>query len=137
MNMREIRHRLEVRIASGLLLIAAALGALVYGFVGRSSLCGTHVHRRVPSPDASLEAVVFDMDCGAATGFNTQVAILRKPAAASVSTESAVFVINGIHQIDIRWTDLRTLAVPVPRIPGGDRIFKQDQAKAGVQVRYE
>lgn len=50
-----------------------AFGFLAGGF--GSAMCGTYVSDEVPSPNKKLKAVVFQIDCGATTGFNTHVAI--------------------------------------------------------------
>ena len=46
------------------------------GVTAACSLCGNDISQTVPSPAGGLKAVVFDRDCGATTGFSTQVSIL-------------------------------------------------------------
>lgn len=57
-------------------LVGIALFALVF-LASRlgSAMCGTYVSDEVLSPNKKLKAVVFQIDCGATTGFNTHVAI--------------------------------------------------------------
>ena len=40
------------------------------------SLCGNQIHDEIHSADAELRAVIFQRDCGATTGFATQISIL-------------------------------------------------------------
>ena len=40
-------------------------------------MCGNQVISETPSPDNKHKAVVFVRDCGATTGFSTQVSILK------------------------------------------------------------
>lgn len=40
------------------------------------SACANRVLRELPSPDGSRRAVIFDRDCGATTGFSTQVSVV-------------------------------------------------------------
>ena len=59
-------------------------------------LCANEEMLRVPSPDAKLEAVIFQRDCGATTGFSTQVSIV--PKGASLPNEGGnVFVADTDH----------------------------------------
>ncbi|RYG63916.1 hypothetical protein EON80_20235 [bacterium] len=39
--------------------------------------CTNTILQEIPSPDGQRKAVVFGRDCGATTGFNTQVSVLR------------------------------------------------------------
>jgi hypothetical protein len=41
-------------------------------------MCATTIIDRFPSPDRQREAVLFQIDCGATTGFNSQVAIVAQ-----------------------------------------------------------
>jgi hypothetical protein len=42
------------------------------------SMCGNHLISQTVSPDSRYRAVVFVRDCGATTGFSTQVSILKE-----------------------------------------------------------
>lgn len=62
--------------------IGGAIGALVLlvfigGYLLLGAMCSNEVISESKSPDGSLEAVVFQRDCGATTGFSTQVSIFR------------------------------------------------------------
>ena len=50
---------------------------LVLSISGCESTCSNQVLQEVPSPDKQLEAVVFQRDCGATTGFSTQVSVIK------------------------------------------------------------
>ena len=39
-------------------------------------MCGNDVTNEVASPDGKIKAVVFERDCGATTGFSTQISVL-------------------------------------------------------------
>lgn len=56
----------------GICLIVFA-GGLMYLFQG---MCGNYIHKTIASPEATLKAVIFQRDCGATTGFSTQISIL-------------------------------------------------------------
>src|SRR5258708_5279519 len=81
MNARKMAVRLV-----GTLVLAGILFVMLAGilFVGCARLldvsfdmCGNTVVQTVPSPDGQLKVIIFERDCGATTGFSTQVSILR------------------------------------------------------------
>jgi hypothetical protein len=41
-----------------------------------SDMCGNSIVRRIASPDARYEAVLFERNCGATTGFATHVSVV-------------------------------------------------------------
>ena len=45
-----------------------------------SGLCGNDVIEEVVSPNGKTKALVFQRDCGATTGFSTQISILSYQA---------------------------------------------------------
>ena len=70
------------KIAIGLAaLIVVAVGALVLLAYALSSafddMCGNAMIAEYPSPNGKLKAVVFERNCGATTGFSTQVSVLQ------------------------------------------------------------
>lgn len=50
---------------------------LMISISGCESMCANEVLHEIPSPDKQLKAVVFQRDCGATTGFSTQVSIMK------------------------------------------------------------
>lgn len=72
------------------LLVAVAVLAAVAGCdVG----CDDEVVSTVASPSHTTSAVVFNRNCGATTGFNTQVSIVQ--AGASPSGAGNVLILDG------------------------------------------
>ena len=59
-------------------------------------LCANDEVVRIPSPDTKFEAVVFQRDCGATTGFSTQVSVVTRGA--SLPNEAGnVFIADTDH----------------------------------------
>lgn len=56
--------------------IIAIAAAFVVAWQMFGSLCGNEVIAEVPSPDGKYKVVVFQRDCGATTGFSTQLSLL-------------------------------------------------------------
>jgi hypothetical protein len=73
------------RISRGVLLLTVvgiAASVVLWRVVASSAagLCGNKVLRTIPAPDGASRAVIFKRDCGATTGFSTQVDVLATDA---------------------------------------------------------
>jgi hypothetical protein len=66
----------KILLAAILTLISGvgALGWLVISAL--EDLCGNDPISETPSPNGQMKVVVFQRDCGATTGFSTQVSVL-------------------------------------------------------------
>jgi len=95
-----------------------------------SSMCGNQVLQEIPSPDKKLKAVVFQRDCGATTGFSTQLSIIKANEKLP-NSKGNVFSADTDHgkvpagpgggpQVDVAWIGLHDLEV---RYPQRARIF--------------
>jgi hypothetical protein len=97
--------------AGGLVVLLALAVVCLYRLL--EPTCGNQVLAQVASPDALWKAVVFQRDCGATTGFSTQVSILR--ADDTLSGSGNVFTADtnrgaapdgpgGGPEVLVRWT---------------------------------
>jgi hypothetical protein len=78
---------------------------------------------RIPSPDGKIEAVIFERDCGATTGFSTQISILHKGASIRSGTGNAIVgdsnrgaapvAKSGGPPAQIRWLTNRRVVITV------------------------
>ncbi len=59
-------------------LLVAACVALYLFFSSLPDMCGNEIFQEVYSPSHQYKAVLFQRDCGATTGFSTQVSILNE-----------------------------------------------------------
>jgi hypothetical protein len=109
--------------------ILALIMPLLAGCI--SDTCKNEVKQSLMSPSGKLSAVVFSRDCGATTGFSTQVSII--PAGRSVPNEAGnTFITSGKIDLILQWqTDSNF------RIQGaGESVFKQETQVTGVTVKY-
>lgn len=67
------------KIAISLLLLILGVPLVIAGLFiyTADDMCGNEVYSEVLSPDGEYKAVVFQRDCGATTGFSTQVSIIH------------------------------------------------------------
>jgi hypothetical protein len=98
-----------------------------------TNFCRTTVHRTIPSPDGKRHAVVFDIDCGAAGSFNTQVSITPSDQPFSPDESPSSFAVHGQHDLGVRWLNDRALEI---HVPPDERIYHQDRLQAGVTITY-
>jgi hypothetical protein len=56
--------------------LVATAGGVLFAAGRQSGLCENTPLAEVPSPGGTRKAVVFQRDCGATTGFSTQVSVL-------------------------------------------------------------
>jgi len=99
-------------------IIATIIALTIIGLIGlfiyfAGGMCGNQIHKEYLSPDKSLKALVFQRDCGATTGFSTQISILDSNE--KLENENGnIFVIKG-HPDDVapvlNWTSQNVLNI--------------------------
>jgi hypothetical protein len=126
----------------GVRMRRTAVGAFaLLSTIGCDDLCSNKVLTDVASSDAHNHVVVFTRDCGATTGFSTQVSIL--PVGRAISDGGNVLIVdddqgrapNGLGggpSVAVRWIDARTVELHYDRRV---RVFKQEAVRDGIQVR--
>jgi len=141
-----VAHLLKV-IGAGLagLIALVAIPVLVFAFLlsGTSELCGNSPLLEVPSPTGNLKAVVFERNCGATTGFSTQVSVLC--AASSLPNEGGnLFVADTNHNaapsgpgggplVQVVWVGPSAIRIwhhPLARV------IRSEPSANGVRVEY-
>ena len=105
--------------------------------------CTNEVIIRLASPDSKREAVMFQRDCGATSGYSTQISIVEVGQApvgggntfrADDNHGAAKVGEWGGSWAEIKWLASDRLLV---RHADKSRIFEQDNSVAGVSVSYE
>ena len=105
--------------------------------------CGNYVASRADAPGGALSAVMFQRDCGATTGFTTQVSILR-PGELPNGKGNAFIADDdrgaaragdwGGPWAEIQWLGPDCLRI---RYASGTRIFLRREEEAGVRIIYQ
>lgn len=105
--------------------------------------CNNIIIDQSTAPNGSYNAVIFQRDCGATTGFSTQVSLLDSNEKPSGSAN--VFIVDNDHgaadvgkwggpEAEMQWISDDHLLV---RFAAKSRIFKQETSVSGVQISYE
>lgn len=80
-----------------------------------------------------MKAVVFNRNCGATTGFNTQVSIIS--ASAALPDEGGnTLILGGAVPLKVEWRSDSMLQLYGL---GPARLFKQQHAVTGVSIIYD
>lgn len=106
--------------------------------------CHNSIIREVPSLDSQSKAVVFQRDCGATTGFSTQVSILSAQAALP-NDGGNIFVADTNHgaapsgqgggpDVLISWLSATRLKIVYDH---RDRTFNKQTQHQGISIIYQ
>lgn len=109
-----------------------------------ASGCANEVLLQVTSPDAKMKAVVFQRDCGATTGFSTQVSIVQNPSelpnesgnafVADTNHGAAPDVPGGGPEVSVSW--LSSTELVISHHPAA-RVFSTQGSVGSTKVHYE
>lgn len=121
-------------IIAVLIPVVGYTGYILWGFYELLfNYCATTEHRTVPSPDLSRVAIVFDIDCGATTDFNTQVSIVGIGDNFSPDRNPSILSIRGQRALYMRWVSDKILEVSLPQ---HGRIYRKDDHAGDVEIQY-
>jgi hypothetical protein len=93
--------------------------------------CDDEVVSSTSSPSHALSAVVFNRNCGATTGFNTQVSLVRSGTVPSGAGNT--LILDGSIPLKFLWVSESKLQITGL---GSAKVFKQEQTVAGVSIAY-
>lgn len=129
----------------GVLAIAGVcLGVVAFAVASFfSDMCGNKVLEEVPSPGARYKAVAFERDCGATTGFSTQVSILSADEGdpedagnafqANTDRGAAPSGPGGGPKVSLEWVADETLVITYD---SRARVGKPESYLEGVNIEY-
>jgi hypothetical protein len=122
---------------------ATLLAALFFLASGCSDGCNNSLVTRSDSPDGRHSAVMFQRDCGATTGFSTQVSVLAtgddlsgfgNAFRADDDQGMAVAGAWGGPWAELKWLSPDHLLV---KYAVGSRIFARASQVSGVRISYQ
>lgn len=114
----------------GSFIFVLMISALLAGCEG--DMCGNEISQNIASPSGSYVAYVFSRNCGATTGFNTQVSVL--PSTAKPPHDSGnLYISSQQTPVRLQWQSDKVL-----KISGAidTSTIKQVTTVGGVQVIY-
>lgn len=136
-------------LATFTLLLAAGIAGVVWLGQSTSDMCADTLIGESPSPNGKLKAVLFQIDCGATTGFNSHVTIM--PSNSSLSNESQGVFENrsffaadtnggktpagkdGGPEVRLRWGSDTVLEIDYHDLA---RVIRAEKTSKGVSIGY-
>lgn len=116
-----------------LAIVACALGAFYY-FANAFDPCDTVVKNVAKSPDSKKQVVMFERECGATAGFNTQASVAPIGRSFSADRNPAFFVVAGRHNLNIAWIGNAIVEIAIPQ---GEKVYKSEASADDVAIRYK
>jgi hypothetical protein len=124
-------------------MLKSASPLLILACSACSDTCNNDVQRAAEAPDGEHTAILFQRDCGATTGFSTQVSVLDagdRPLGggnvfvADTDRGSAEPASWGGPWADVTWRSPQHLVI---RYDARSRVFERAGQISGVRVTYE
>ncbi len=129
------------------ILFITSLAALMDHLFG--DMCADTVISQTASPDGKLKAVIFQINCGATTDFNSHVALMSTSSTLATESESlfgsrSLFAadtnhgkaptgIGGGPEVRIRWKADRRLEIQYHELA---RIIRANSSAKGIDIDY-
>jgi hypothetical protein len=133
------------KLLYGLLILVSLLAAmyacthLLWG-----GMCGNQIIEEIPSPNKEFKAVIFTRDCGATTGYSTQLSIIKISAnleneggnvlTMSDKTGDGLTSENGGVKVEATWSTDTTITIYLDNRT--DFITHVDEIN-GIKVSYK
>lgn len=116
------------------LLVVVVFAVIVYvselPFFG----CGDSVVSESVSPNGQLVAVVFLRNCGATTGYSTQVSLRRSAEPFDSEKQSPFLILDDDGKVVLSWREQSRLVIRLPREP---KVVRKESEQSGVSIEYE
>ena len=102
-------------------------------FAGCDDGCDNEMLLQSRSPSGAHDAVVFRRSCGATTGYSTHVSVLP-PSRTAVAGGGNVLVLDGDHQLALKWSGDRMLRIIGPNQV---QVFRREGTIDDLRITYE
>lgn len=125
-------------VATFLILLGILFAIVLDGLNDLSDeMCATTIFDQSPSPSGKLTAVLYEIDCGATTGFNRHISIV------SVDTDlkkknpnlgTSPFALRGDPNVKMRWPNSDQLEIQYPESAS---VIRAEGKSKGVLLDYK
>ena len=98
-------------------------------------MCGNEISQEILSPNGKLKAVIFTRNCGATTGFSTQISLLPKTQKL-LNSGGNIFTTDWYGQppIEVNWVSNEQLIIKYPREA---KTFTKETDFDDITIKYE
>ena len=127
-----------------IIVILAFLIGIIYLVFQPSEMCGNHLIESKFSPNKQFKVIIFSRDCGATTGYSTQISIVNYDEKLEKNENGNIFIadynhgeakMNGeIINVNTKWLNDKTLIIEYDEKA---RIFKNEDSEDGINILYK
>ncbi len=127
-----------------LILFFVLLIGVIFLIFRPDEMCGNKLIETSYSPNKELKILIFSVDCGATTGFSTQMSLVDSDYELDKNDNGNIFVADSNHgkantngeliQLKIKWIDNENVEVYYAK---NARVFKDKSSKKGVEILYK
>jgi hypothetical protein len=135
----------EAKIMAAIVMAPLFLG-LIAGFIGPKifeNSCKNQIVKSYASPDNKYEIVLFQRDCGATTGFSTQVSVIQTGRELP-GKKGNIFIADdgdtpvplgswGGPLVEIKWIAQDKVIIEYPK---GSRVFVNENRYKTIKIEY-
>ncbi|MBF5093951.1 hypothetical protein F1643_05095 [Azospirillum sp. INR13] len=92
-----------------------------------------------PSPDGKVSVVIYSVDCGATTGFNTRATFAPANRKFDPDGSKQFLYVRGQHDFHVRWIDAATVEITAANAAaafGEGNIVQRENSMNGVVISY-
>ena len=128
-----------IRSAVTFVVLVGILAALVLDGLGNLSdeMCATTIFEQSASPSGKLKAVVYQVDCGATTGFNRHVSIVSSDTDLTKKNPklgTSSLALKDAPEVKMVWLSSNRLEVQYPE---STNVLRSEPKSEGVAIEYK
>lgn len=139
---------MRMRNRAILWILVGGIGASIFGLLPfvifliymEFSACSVIVDSTTPSPDENYTIVVYEVDCGATTRFNTQANLVPAGKKFSPDVGNRFLSMYGHHARSVKWLTSETIEIKLfddAESPVGETIFQKENTVNKISIIYK
>jgi Family of unknown function (DUF5412) len=127
-----------------LILFVGIFVGMLFMVFSPDEMCGNHLVQQSLSPNKNLKVIIFSVDCGATTGFSTQISVVNSDYILEKNEKGNVFIADDDHgksktngeiiDLNVKWVDNDNIIIEYDK---NARVFKDKSSKKGVNITYK
>ncbi|WP_434615285.1 DUF5412 family protein [Azospirillum sp. B2RO_4] len=102
-------------------------------------MCRVDNFGETPSPDGKVAVVIYSVDCGATTGFNTRATLAPANRKFDPDGSKQFLYVRGQHDLHVRWIDAATVEITASNAAeafGEGNVVQRESSMDGVAISY-
>ncbi len=104
------------------------------------NMCDVMKHGETLSPNGKTSVVIYSIDCGAATRFNTRASLTATGKEFNPKDDRQFLHVRGQYDIRVKWVDAATIEITVPNGAEAfdeENIVQREKMIDGISIFYK